>query len=165
MAPALRFQGAASLWQDQRDVSFLVICDTNSALTPSPPMMTTQRRGFTLIELLIVVVIIGILAAIAIPKFQNTKGKANAAALKSDLRNLATAQEAYFYDNAVYASSASVLSYSKSPGVVLSITTATASGWSAIATHPASYPLTCALYQGNVAAQTPATVEGLIGCQ
>jgi hypothetical protein len=78
---------------------------------------------------------------------------------------LATAQEAYFYDHSIYAPDPSALSYSKSPGVVLTITNATGSGWSAIATHPASFPLTCALYQGNVAAQTPATVEGLIGCQ
>ncbi len=127
--------------------------------------MPAHRRGFTLIELLIVVVIIGILAAIAIPKFQNTKGKANAAALKSDLRNLATAQEAYFYDNTLYASSISQLSFNNSPGVVISIIQATGSGWSASATHPASYPLTCALFQGNVPAATPATVEGLIGCQ
>ena len=127
--------------------------------------MPARRRGFTLIELLIVVVIIGVLAAIAIPKFQNTKGKANAAALKSDLRNLATAQEAYFYDNTLYASSISQLSFNNSPGVVISIIQATGSGWSASATHPASYPLTCALFQGNVPAATPATVEGLIGCQ
>ena len=55
-----------------------------------------SRKGFTLIELLIVVVIIGILAAIAIPKFANTKEKAYLASMKSDLRNLITAEEAYF---------------------------------------------------------------------
>ena len=124
-----------------------------------------DKRGFTLIELLIVVVIIGILAAIAIPKFQNTKGKANAAALKSDLRNLATAEESYMFDNNSYTSVISGLSFNQSPGVVLTVTTATASGWGAIATHPASYPLTCALFFGNVAPVAPATVEGLIGCQ
>ena len=53
--------------------------------------MISNKKGFTLIELLIVVVIIGILAAIAIPKFANTKEKAYVASMKSDLRNLVTA--------------------------------------------------------------------------
>src|SRR3989454_11183480 len=63
-----------------------------------------NRKGFTLIELLIVVVIIGILAAIAIPKFANTKEKAYLASMKSDLRNLITAEEAYFADSVKYTS-------------------------------------------------------------
>src|SRR3982074_960484 len=65
-------------------------------------MTKNIRKGFTLIELLIVVVIIGILAAIAIPKFANTKTKAYTAAMKSDLRNLVTAEESYFSDSTKY---------------------------------------------------------------
>ncbi len=60
------------------------------------------RGGFTLIELLIVVVIIGILAAIAIPKFAATKDQARVASMKADLRNLATAQEIFSADNSTY---------------------------------------------------------------
>ncbi|WP_419861978.1 type IV pilin protein [Candidatus Palauibacter sp.] len=60
-------------------------------------------EGFTLIELLIVVVIIGILAAIAIPQFTSTKEKAFDAAAQSDIRNLMTAEEAYFFNHQAYA--------------------------------------------------------------
>ena len=81
--------------------------------------MRRSRRGFTLIELLVVVVIIGVLAAIAIPKFQSTKGKANAASLKSDLRNLATAQEAYFYENLVYTTNVASLNVKLTTGVTI----------------------------------------------
>lgn len=129
-------------------------------------MQLPARRGFTLIELLIVVVIIGILAAIAIPKFQNTKGKANAAALRADLRSLATAQEAYFYEHSIYADTPSRLKIQTSPGVVLTIVSATSKGWSAKVTHPQSYPLTCAMFTGSVdSPPLPATTEGLVSCQ
>lgn len=123
------------------------------------------RRGFTLIELLIVVVIIGIIAAIAIPKFQTTKGKANAASLKSDLRNFATAQEAYFYEHSTYSSDTAAMNYSTTPGVVIDIISATAGGWSARVTHPQSFPLTCAVFIGMASPLPPATQEGLVGCQ
>src|SRR5688572_19119858 len=63
-----------------------------------------DRKGFTLIELLIVVVIIGILAAIALPRFGNTKQRAAIGTMKADLRNLASVQEAYYSDNRTYAS-------------------------------------------------------------
>ena len=60
-------------------------------------------KGFTLIELLVVVAIIGVLASIAIPQFADYKKRAFNARAQSDLRNLITAQEAYFSDNEIYA--------------------------------------------------------------
>ena len=78
----------------------------------------TNLKGFTLIELLIVVVIIGILAAIAIPRFANTKQKAFDAAAKSDLRNAMSAQEAYFSDYQTYGSIAD-LTFTTSEGVFI----------------------------------------------
>jgi prepilin-type N-terminal cleavage/methylation domain-containing protein len=128
-------------------------------------MRYQSRAGFTLIELLIVVVIIGILAAIAVPKFGTTKGKAYSATLKSDLRNLATAQEAYYYDNATYAANLSDLNIIPSTGVTMNIAESTAAGWSATATHTQSTPTTCAVFFGAAAAVAPATAEGRVTCQ
>src|SRR5437016_9807223 len=92
-----------------------------------------NRKGFTLIELLIVVVIIGILAAIAIPKFANTNEKAYLASMKSDLRNLVTAEEAYFADSVKYSASigAGGVTFTQSTGNTAPSITTTADGWTA----------------------------------
>ncbi len=125
-----------------------------------------NRRGFTLIELLIVIVIIGILAAFAIPKFANTKKKAYLGQMKSDLRNLATAEEAFFYDSAFYTNSLPLLNnFSPSSGVTLQVREATPAGWSADATHAFAPGTRCALFQGNATPVSPATIEGRITCQ
>jgi type IV pilus assembly protein PilE len=128
-------------------------------------MKPFAKPGFTLVELLIVVVIIGILAMIAIPKFQDVKGKANTAVMKTDLRNLSTAEEGYLFDHDSYTASLSAISYNASPGVTVTVSAATASGWSASATNPQSAPVTCAIFHGNVPALAPATIEGVIGCK
>lgn len=127
-----------------------------------------DRKGFTLIELLIVVVIIGILAAVAIPKFASTKGKAYLGTMKSDLRNLATAQESYFYENNTYYSGAipdAGFLYNPSKDVTVVLSDVTIAGWAATATHPGAVGKTCAVFYGVAAAVAPATVEGVVACQ
>ena len=99
-----------------------------------------SERGFTLIELLIVVVIIGILAAIAIPKFAATKEKAYIASMKSDLRNILTAQENYFADNITYTTSTALLNLQASSGVTVTIANTTTTGWNATASLRVSRP-------------------------
>jgi type II secretion system protein G len=128
-----------------------------------------NRKGFTLIELLIVVVIIGILAAIAIPKFANTKEKAYIAAMKSDLRNLVTAEEAYFADSIKYSTTTSctgasgAVTFCPSSGNNTPTIALTSDGWTASMTSN-NTKKTCAIYVGSTAL-TPANKEGEPKCQ
>ena len=134
-------------------------------------MRNTIRKGFTLIELLIVVVIIGILAAIAIPKFANTKEKAYLASMKSDLRNMVTTQEAYFADFQLYTAgtatnvggaTSTINGFVPSAGVTV-VATLSAPGWAATAAHSATTK-TCGIFLGTTTVQAPATVEGEPKC-
>jgi type IV pilus assembly protein PilA len=77
-------------------------------------MNRKDEKGFTLIELMIVIAIIGILAAIAIPQFSAYRNRAYNAAALSDLKNAITAQEAYFVDYQAY-SPAEVILFSEAP--------------------------------------------------
>jgi prepilin-type N-terminal cleavage/methylation domain-containing protein len=123
------------------------------------------HKGFTLIELLIVVLIIGIVAAVAVPKFKNTKGKAYASSIKSDLKNLTGLQEDYFFSNEQYAPALSLVGFAGTDGVSITIVEADGHGWSATATHPSAFPLTCAVYYGGAKPLLPAFTEGVISCQ
>jgi len=123
-----------------------------------------RERGFTLIELLVVVVIIGILASVVVPRWQSTREKAFVAAMKSDLRNLASAEEAYFYDYATYTTNVSALpTFSLSRGVAVVVNQSTIGGWSATVSH-ANSARQCFLYIGNVSPVGGATVEGQVTC-
>ena len=126
-----------------------------------------DNKGFTLIELLIVVVIIGILAAIAIPKFSATREKAYFAAMKSDLKNLASQQEIYYLDEYAYSTSAANLGFVSSDGVTVAIGAGTATGWSATAIHSAlAVTEGCGIYYGDASAPTLGApgAPGEMGC-
>jgi prepilin-type N-terminal cleavage/methylation domain-containing protein len=97
-----------------------------------------NSKGFTLIELLIVVVIIGILAAIAIPRFASTKGKAFDAAAKTDLRNAMTAQEAHYSDNQTYAADVADLDFAGTTNVTTAVTAGDAGSYAMCSQHAES---------------------------
>jgi len=138
-----------------------------------------NRKGFTLIELLIVVVIIGILAAIAIPNFATTKQRAILAGMKTDLRNLATAQERFYFDNNDYAGGftpgnsvagtggAGLVHFVPTVGNNIAINYVGVTGYSATVTNAllTSGTSTCGIYMGPGNSPNPAvTSEGAPGC-
>lgn len=125
-------------------------------------MANDRRKGFSLIELMIVIVIIGILVAIAAPKFANTKVKALTAAMKSDLRNLTMTEEGYFGNNQTYTTNLTAQNFTPSEAVVVTVTDAKVTGWAAQTSHPAT-TITCEI--GFGADSIPGVGDGVIKCQ
>ena len=126
--------------------------------------MATKRNGFTLVELLIVVVMVGILAAIALPKFSGSRDKAKLAAIKSDVRNAETAQESYFSDYGRYGSIAQLQTagFKLSPGVTMRIN-ATRRGYTIRATDR-SIPSTIKGCSVQVGGGATVATDGVITC-
>jgi type IV pilus assembly protein PilA len=136
--------------------------------------MLRNRKGFTLIELLIVVVIIGILAAIALPKFGQARERAYISAMSSDLRNLQTAMEMchvegndtgtpkmpYTYDGCTEA----YMDFTASTGVNITLADQDGTSWSALATHGGT-TRTCSVWVGETSSEPgPATAPGVVVC-
>ena len=99
-----------------------------------------DEKGFTLIELVIVVVIIGVLAAIAIPRFGDVTDRAFVAAMQSDLSQVRKAQEVHYQTNDLaYADDIADLIganlFVASDGVTMVINAGNATNWDASATH------------------------------
>ena len=131
-------------------------------------MTAGRNKGFTLIELLIVVVVIGILATIAIPKFSRMRERSFIASVTLDLKNLAAQQEVYHHDNFRYASDyTDIPEMSLTAGVNMSVNEATPGGWAATAWHDALPLRPCGIYYGSAAAGNgaPATSAGVVVCQ
>jgi type IV pilus assembly protein PilA len=140
-------------------------------------MSRASRRGFTLIELLIVIVIIGVLAAIAIPKFAATKQEAYIASMKTDLNTLVTAEEAYYADYSAYTATytnattaTAAIAWYPSGANRPTISNLSSSGWSATVTNnhvPTTAPQsTCGVYLGVATPPfTQDSIEGSPACE
>lgn len=99
-------------------------------------MRRLNRRGFTIIELLTVVLVMGVLASIGVPRIRNMKERSYQATLRSDLGSLRTAQEAYFAENQRYATDVSSLDFRLSTHVTITIESSDPyRGWRAAARH------------------------------
>jgi type IV pilus assembly protein PilA len=118
------------------------------------------RRGFTIIELLIVMVVVSLLAAIALPKLSGTKAKAQLAAMKTDLRNLMTVEENALAESGKYTTRPR--NYAVSAGNNRPRITLTRDGWTASLTNTTGTQQ-CAVYIGSTPLP-PATTEGAPGC-
>ncbi|MDH3455676.1 MAG: type II secretion system GspH family protein [Gemmatimonadota bacterium] len=125
-------------------------------------MCAPQNRGFTLIEVVIVMAVVGLLAALAIPRFAASKEKALLTSMKSDLRNLATQEEAYSIQHNAYTTSLPATLYTVSPGVTGPAITLTGDGWTAVLGHTATSK-TCAIFAGTTPL-APAVDESVPMC-
>ena len=137
-------------------------------------MHPTTRPGFSLIDFLIVVTIIGILAAIAIPRFASSKEKTYLSAMKTDLRNLAAAQRAFFATKQQYANASAsnvegvavqdrATGFVPSAGVTITATANAGTGWKATASHR-NTPKKCYLFVGDQGPHGRATSTGEPRC-
>jgi prepilin-type N-terminal cleavage/methylation domain-containing protein len=121
------------------------------------------RRGFTLIEMVSVLIVLAVLTAIALPRLTRTKDQAILASMKSDLHNLATAEEDFFLGHQTYASGVGPItgteaSFVPSSGNELTLSSVTATGWAAEVTNTALIGAVhrCGIYLGTAVAPDPA---------
>ena len=128
--------------------------------------MEDNRRGFASAEMLVVLLLIGMLAGVGLPRYAATKENARVARMVDDLRNLAVSEEAYFADHATYYRGvlpSTALAFQPSAGVTLTIDSAAVTGWSATASTMGTSQH-CVVFYGDAAPSVPAAGETQAAC-
>ena len=126
--------------------------------------MAGNRKGFTLIEVVAVMLIIGVLAGVAVPRYSGAKDKALVAAMRADLHVAAIYEEQFATENhgqyfsGITTTDAPVNGFAPSPGVTVTLTATNFLGtrlgvWSAVAMHPKSTQ-SCELRTGIITCTT-----------
>ncbi len=108
-------------------------------LRASKPKTVINAKGFSLLELLVVVAIIGLLTAIAIPEFLSYRARSVDSQMKSDLKNAALAMDSYFAEKKVYPTSVAAIvavGFTQTEGVALTIAVPTPSSFTITASKP-----------------------------
>ena len=146
-------------------------CMTSTGMRPNRRWVADD--GFTLVELLVVILIIGILAAVAIPVFLNQRQKSYDAAAKNDVRNLAGFEEIYLNDKNTYGTIAQIQlvepTLTVSPGVTVTVVRfESVNGYCVSARHAGSsrtfwYDSRAGGLQGFDATGCPVSTSGLAG--
>lgn len=114
-----------------------------------------RQAGFSAVEVAVVLMVLSVLALIAIPRLSAARERGHLAALKSDLRNLATVQESHREAARTYASNLTTLGFTESDGVTVTFDSATATGWGASAVHAALPGTECRIDVAAVASSDP----------
>lgn len=125
-----------------------------------------KRTGLTLIELMMVIVIIGLLFVISLPRLQAARTRASVATMRSDLRMFGLQQASYHYDSAMYTDDLAALAargFSQSPEVTIVVNEATSRGWSATASHD-HVAMKCFIFVGSAGPVGTAVDEGATDC-
>ena len=122
----------------------------------------SRRRGFTFIELLVVMVLLGALSSMAVPRFHEFKQRGFIATMQSDLGNLRIAQESYWSEHQRYATDTAALDLRVTSHVAITITSQeVGGGYTAVAIHSGVPGLQCQTAMGREAAPKE---PGLVFC-
>ncbi|HWG33268.1 MAG TPA: prepilin-type N-terminal cleavage/methylation domain-containing protein [Gemmatimonadaceae bacterium] len=122
-----------------------------------------DARGFSLVELLVAMVVVGILVGLAIPRYNEYKRRFYLTTMVTDLRNLATTEEAYWNLTGTYSTDLQQIQFTSTPRVSISMVSADTLGWAAKASYDGDTAI-CAIYYGNAPVLSPASIKNVIGC-